>query len=238
MPRIKAYKGARGHIIPIDEARVATAFRCPWTNRVFGSKQGYVNHLRALRRDHIHVAARQRITQRLHADLINQPTFDDVVRWVETHPEFFFDMAASSRSHGRQDRIAAYRDRFWIRITHLALQWTDSASNTHSCPRGGTTNWGGRGIDGDGKPLPRGYPGWVGRIEYSTSHDLGFGSNVMRNVGIHTGTGGGSRDYHYGYSVTFFEADWPGLADRRLFHRLAEDGGLDAVRIGQPDYFK
>lgn len=238
MPRIKAYKGNRGHIIPVDEAKVATAYRCPWTNRVFGSKSGYVNHLRALRRDHIHAAVRQRIAERLHDDLRNQPTFDDVIAWIGNHPEFFFDMTAAGRSEGRQDRIAAYRDKFWIRITYLDLQWTDSASNTHACPRGGRTNWGGRGMDVDGKPLPRGYPGWTGRIEYRMSHDLGFGSTPMRNVGIHTGTGGSIRDHRYGYGVTIFEADWPGLANRRLFHRLAEDGVGETYRYGTPDYFK
>jgi hypothetical protein len=204
---------------------------------VFGSKSGYVNHLRALRRDHIHEAVRQRVVQRLHDDLRDQDTFDDIVAWTERHPEFFFDVACGTRSQGRQDRIAAYRDKFWIRITYLELQWTDSASNTHACPRGGHINWGGRGIDRDGRPLPRGYPGWTGRIEYRMSHDLGFGNTPMRSVGIHTGTGGSVRDYRYGYGVTFFEADWPGLARRRLFHRMAEDGGLETVRIGEPDYF-
>lgn len=238
MPRIKAYKGARGHIIPIDEAKVATAYRCPWTGRVFGSKTGYTNHLRVLRRDNIHAAIRQDIAKRLHEDLCNQPTFDDIVAWVETHPEFFFDAASWQRGEGRQDRIAHYRDKFWIKITYLDLQWTPNASNSHAHPRGGVTNWGGRAVDRDGKPLPRGYPGWTGRIEYRMSHDLGFGSDVMRGIGIHTGSGGGVKDLRYGYSVTFFDSDWPGIADRALFDRLAENGKSLAYRYGTPDYFR
>jgi hypothetical protein len=41
MPRIKAYKGNRS-IIPVEEARVSTAFRCPWTDKLFGAKQQFL----------------------------------------------------------------------------------------------------------------------------------------------------------------------------------------------------
>lgn len=243
MPRIKAYKGA-GKIIPLDEAKVATAFRCPWTKRVFGAKKDYVAHLKQLRRDRIHAAIRRNIFQRQHEDLWSQPSFEDMIAWVERNPDFFFDKAVGSRGEGRQDRIAAYRDKFWIRITYLSIQWTDSASNSHARPRGGFSNWGGRDKHPQtGEVLPRGYPGWTGQIEYQMSHDLGFGSDVMRGTGINTGTGGGRGDNCYGYGVTFFDSDWPAIAARKTEMKveavLAErNTGWDRVKYGEPRYFR
>ena len=237
MPRIKAYKGS-GKIIPLAEAKLVTAFRCPWTNRVFGNKRDYVSHLKMLRHDRMHAAIRRNILQRQHEDLWSQSTFGDIVSWIERHPEFFFDKGSDRRGHGRQDRIAAYRDKFWIRVTYLDLRWTDSASNSHRCPRNGVTNWGGRDFFKDGTPKPRGYPGWEGRIEYQISHDLGFGSDVMRDTGIHTGTGGSSNGCYYGYSVTFFDSDWPGLREFVVLGRLIEDVSWMSYKYGEPRYFR
>ena len=95
----------------------------------------------------------------------------------------------------------------------------------------------------DGTPRPRGYPGWGGRIEYQISHDLGFGSDLMRGIGIHTGTGGGIRDNRYGFDVKFFDSDWPGIASRRLQMKveavLSERGyGWDQIKYGEPRYFR
>ncbi len=242
MPRIKAYKGA-GKIIPISEAKIATAFQCPWTNKIFTAKKDYVSHLRKLRSDHIHAAIRRSIVDRQHENLRSQQSFEDLIGWIETHPEFFFDNAVGRRGDGRQDRIAAYRDKFWIRVTYLDIQWSSSISNTHSCPRGGVTNWGGRDTWPDGTTKPRGYPGWGGRIEYQLSHDLGFGSDVLRGTGIHTGTGGGTSDNRQGYDVKFFDTDWPGIAESarnsRVLTVLSEDGGRwDRVKYGTPHYFR
>lgn len=243
MPKIKAYKGDRGNIIPMDEAKVGTAYRCPWTNAVFGTKKGYVNHLRELRRNHIHANVRRAIVERQKQDLWSQPTFGDVISWVERHPEFFFDNAVGLGGHGRQDRIATYRDKFWIKITYLDLTWNNQISNTHSCPRGGTTNWGGRETWPDKTPKPRGYPGWGGRIEYQLSHDLGFGSDVMRGLGINTGTGGGIKDNRYGYDVKFFDDDWPEIAEvarnTRVLNVLSDDDQpWNRVKYGEPRYFR
>lgn len=237
MPRIKAYRGA-GKIIPVSEARVTTAFRCPWTGKLFSSKKDYLSHLRILRRDRIHAAIRRGITQRQHEDLWAQKSFDDIIAWIERNPDFFFDKACWHRGEGRQDRIAAYRDKFWIKITYLDLQWSDRISNSHSCPRGGVTNWGGRETYADGTTKPNGYPGWGGRIEFQLSHDLGFGSDVMRSTGIHTGTGGGIKHNRFGFDVRFFESDWPGLDELVVLGRLIEDRSWMRYKYGEPLYFR
>jgi hypothetical protein len=50
-------------------------------------------------------------------------------------------------------------------MTKLTItgKYQANVSNSHHCPIGGVTNWGGRGQDSEGKPLPTGYPGWQGQ---------------------------------------------------------------------------
>jgi hypothetical protein len=228
MPKIKAYKGA-GHIIPVDTAKIGNAFRCPWTKRIFGEKRAYVKHLKWLRENRMHSRIRATALLRKKDDLWNQPTFEDIIKWIEMNPEFIFDNGL--RESWRREGAEKYRDQFWIKITYLELRWEPLASNTHSCPRGEVTNWGRRE---EGKPT--GYPGFTGRIEYQLSHDIGFGSDVMRGLGVHTGTGGGISNNRFGYSVTFFDADWPSLTKNRLLDILG-DANWQHFRYGTPKYF-
>ena len=237
MPKIKAYKGNGGAIIPVDTAKVATAFRCPWTGEVFGTKKGYVSHLRDLRENRIHRAIRARIRNKIFEELINQPSFDKIIEWIETHPEFLFDGVIQNGRDRWGDRRAHLRDKFWVKITYLDVNWSDSVSNSHDCPRGGVTNWGRRDVLADGTPAPTGYPGWAGRIEFQLSHALGFGSDIMEPIGIHTGTGGGVEDKRYGYDVKFFASDWPGLEKNRVFEILKNERP-SGYRTGTPRYFR
>jgi len=232
MPKIKAYKG-NGAIIPIDDAKLGTAYRCPWTGKVFSAKKSYVSHLKVLRENRMHSAIRARIRQRVFEDLISQGDFNRIIQWVETHPEFFFDRAVGSRLNAKK-YIEEVRDKFWIKITYLDVRWNDSVSNSHNCPRGGVTCWSSREAE-DGRP--RGYPGWHGKIEFQLSHDLGFGSDVFRGLGIHTGTGGGTSDNRYGYDVKFFQSDWPGLEKFRMVSMLRDDSSSE-FKYGKPHYFK
>lgn len=76
----------------------------------------------------------------------------------------------------------------------LGLAWnitfSESVSNSHNAPEGYPTNWSSK------KSLPKGYPGWEGRvwIRYA-DHCRGFGSDPFPATLSHTGTGGGG-DYN------------------------------------------
>jgi hypothetical protein len=187
-----------------------------------------------LREDRIHRAIRTRIQHKIFEELINQSSFEKIIEWIETHPEFFFDRIIHNGRVGWRDRREHLRDKFWIKITYLDVSWSETVSNSHSCPRGGVTCWSSHEAK-DGRP--RGYPGWGGRIEFQLSHDLGFGSDVFRNVGIHTGTGGGINDNRYGYDVKFFASDWPGLEKNRIFEILKNERPA-SFRYGEPRYFR
>lgn len=233
MPAIKVYK-ANGKMVPVSEAKVAKAYQCPWTDKVFATKAAYRKHLSELRENRMHKRARENIRNRKLDDLINQTSFEDIVNWIETNPEFFFDSVIKFGHSGWANRRAHLREDFWIKITYLDLHWSDSVSNSHSCPRDGVTCWSSHEAK-DGRP--RGYPGWHGRIEFQVSHDLGFGSDVFRSTGIHTGTGGGGGNNCFGYDVKFFASDWPGVRGVAIGNKLANIM-QPSVKIGTAKYFR
>jgi len=228
MPKIKAYVGA-GALIPVDIAKVKTAYSCPWTKRVFRTKRDYVVHLSHLRRTRMHAMIARKRRDMLLEDLRHQISFDNIIRWIGIHPDFIWRNANPS---------VPMPEGFGIEITYLDLMHRDHISNSHSAPRGGVTNWGHRGVDRDGKPLPTGYPGWDGQIEYRITGEESaggrWGSDFMRCIGIHTGSGGGTGDRRYGYSVTFWDDDWPSI---KMYNALSEEN-LKGLRFGKPDYFK
>ena len=219
MPRIKAYKNgtSKRQLIPVETAKVSTAFRCPWTGKIFGEKRSYVMHLKELREQRMYRRARQARFEKVRVEFNGQKTWDDVIQWIENHPEFFFDLGMRSRVMSNPKPLD--RENLFIKITYLRLVWSPTASNTHSCPRNGKTNWGGRD---DGSP--RSYPGWEGRIEFQ-AHQFSpdgtlresspfSGSDLFDRSGINTGSGGARGKGGYAYGVTFFDADWPGITER------------------------
>ena len=235
MPKIKVYKD-NGNMIPVDSAKVGIGFQCPWTDRLFRTKHSYIKHLRDLRSmRHDRVRARTANNNRSlqFEELINQPSFDDIIQWVNHHPKFFYEQAVRSGSchFWSPEEIKNKSETFWMNITYLSLNWDSNASNTHSCPRNGVTNW-----DGD-KSKPKGYPGWRGKIEFKISDNVSFGSNIFHGLGLNTGSGGGIAVKRYGYEVTLFASDWPGLEKHSLFQILKGERPLSYV-YGTKNYFR
>lgn len=205
MPKLSVYK-AGNTMIPVADAKVATAYQCPWTDQLFDTKRTYVAHLAKLRKNRMHKNAQLRQRDKVFNEFINQPTFNHIIHWIETHPTFFFDGIARNAWWQTTKGLEKHREKFAIKIDLLKLNWQDSVSNSHDCPRGGVENF----CRKDDKPT--GYPGWRGRIEF-TIPQFGqsyFGSELFEGTGIHTGTGGGN-GRRYGYDVRFFASDWPQL---------------------------
>jgi hypothetical protein len=210
MPAVQVYKN-NGIMIPVDQAKQCKAYVCPWTKQLYATKRSYVAHLKRLRTDRMHRRAKELQHRRKLEDMWNQPNFDAVVRWIHNNPEVFW---ASAQKGCRQsaDKWNKIRDTFEIKITHLALSYSDMVSNSHVCTHNGVTNWGGNNKLKDGTAAPRGYPGFTGNIElHMPVEPLSFSSDVFRGTRICTGTGGGGGG-HYRYNVAFFLDDWPGIA--------------------------
>lgn len=114
----------------------------------------------------------------------------------------------------------------------FSLRYSDSVSNTHSCPHNGVTNWNQSHNRQKGLNLPEGYPGLHGRFDYSAEwyseweHYYPGGSDMWKGSRIHTGTGGGGgyKPYDpkekrgkglqsFGYDITIFFDDWPAMKE-------------------------
>lgn len=241
MPKIAVYSGA-GMVIPVDQAIETTAFRCPWTREVFESKNEFVSHLKRYRTNTIHRGILRKKRNVIFKDLINQDSFEKIIAWVENNPRFFLEQGLDRDPFSREKYKKSQPDfsDFWVKITYLSVSYNQSVSNTHSCPRGERTNWGGRETYADGTPVPRGFPGWQGRIEFQINPELKwatFGSRVFDGLGINTGSGGGISENRYGYSVSFFSADWPGL-EKSLIFEMLKDTPTRRFEYGTPRYFR
>lgn len=231
MPAIQVYK-SKGVMIPVSEAKQAKAFVCPWTKEIYATKRSYVTHLKNLRKNRMHHRAKELRRVRKLEDLWNQPTFTDVIKWINLNPEVFWENAKRNGWASDAARFDKIRDTFTITILQLDLDYSDRLSNSHSRPHNGVTNWGGRDVV-NGVPAPRGYPGFGGIITYKLSTDpVSFGSNVTANTRIHTGTGGIRGDHIYSYDVKFFLDDWPGIARgiQQEKDKHEHDGLVDMIK--------
>jgi len=247
MPAIKIYKG-KGIAIPVSEAVEAKGYQCPWTKKLFLTKKSYVSHLKTLREFRMHSRARANRERKLAEDFMNQSSFNDIVKWVELHSDFFYDRIKKTTFSGG---MRCAREDFFIEISHLDLHWSDSLSNSHSAPRGKPQNWDRKAVDKNGVPIPNGYPGWGGRIEFKVPKNAAFESRVFGTLGIHTGTGGGSgRDAYtiYGYDVKIFAEDWPDLFkaeheawEKKYVFNIVGDRPkpeFSRTQCGKPEYFR
>lgn len=214
MGKIKAYK-CDGVLVPVKDVKIVNAYQCPWTKRIFSTKASYVNYLAKLRADRTFKRIRNRRQNALFEEFIMQPDLESIVKWIELHPEFFFDRMIAHGRAGWGNRRAKFRDDFWIKIHSIELTYSHLLSNSHSCPRGGVTCWS-SWESKDGRP--RGYPGWGGYIKFQLSHDIS-GSDVFNTrIGINTGTGGGSGGNIYEYDLKMFADDWPGMKMMRFMN--------------------
>ena len=138
------------------------------------------------------------------------------------------------------------------KVKCVGLAWeithSDMVSNSHSSPEGYPQNWGGY-KDKDG--VPRGYPGWSGRVwvRYEKQSGYSWGSDPFNRALAHTGTGGGgsysgiwekvsSARYHrfghlrepgmypeihcFSWDFRIFDADWPLVMEHVLANHEKE----------------
>jgi len=72
------------------------------------------------------------------------------------------------------------------------LTWDNSVSNSHHAPQGYKTNWAGKAKHTNGTPVPRGYPGWYGRvwIRYTEEPESFDAGRNLERFRVYPGTGG------------------------------------------------
>lgn len=233
---------------------IITAYKCDEDGKIFEDKSKYTAHLRKLAR-HRNAQRRLKIAEAekdaVWAELYErEQSIDDWFQMVIDNQHLFWAEAAEGnrynwdrvgKKYGRGKNAPVMPMPKVLKIVH-SLRWSDSVSNSHSCPHDGVTNWGGR-VEG----APRGYPGWTGRVDWVVEwpkelEGMYLGSDLFSKGTFrtgrqraHTGTGGGgggrmSKEFNTwvqcpGYQLDIFASDWPGLAryheKRKMWNTLS-----------------
>ena len=156
------------------------------------------------------------------AELRIQPTWDEVIQWVNSNTQIFAEQAECRRTTIRP----------YFEITYLNLKYEKKVGNCHHCPFNGYTNW----FRDSSKETS--YPGFYGRIEFVNNIVINrmFSGNIFKNTGINLGSGGATPDRN-GYEVFLFDADWPGIVKERVFDIL-RDELVQEFTYGIPNYFR
>jgi len=235
---------------------IITAYKCDEDGKIFEDKSKYTAHLRKLAR-HRNAQRRLKIAEAekdaAWTELYErEQSIDDWMQMVIDNQHLFWAEAAAGDPYdwervgkklGRGKNAANLPMPRVLKITHN-MTWSDSVSNSHSCPVGGVTCWSSHEAK-DGRP--RGYPGWCGRIEWLVQWPKEFdgiylGSNLFSKGTFrsgrqraHTGTGGGggghfNKEFNTwcqrpAYDFRIYASDWPGLTryyqKRKMWNTLS-----------------
>lgn len=190
------------------------AYKCPDSGKIFEYKKDYDDY----RRNFLAIRRREKNKQKIIngynkilEDFRSTPrSWIEMGQWICDNTNVFVERAWLLDGHTTKPKP--------MKFTNVIINATyrEQCSNTHSAPFNGVTNWHSK------SDLPRGYPGWTGTIKlfYTGDYD-GFFSHMFEKTGLNFGSGGGgSGSYHSG--ITFFESDWPGLKEQRVFTLLSQ----------------
>jgi hypothetical protein len=173
---------------------------------------------------------------------MNKPIKENILKIYGRDPATLDELArcviAVIESQMNRDSFASRNGRGTRPYRVLGFAWDighgEMISNSHSSPEGLPQNWGAK------DHLPKGYPGWSGRVWIRYDEEpRSWGSTPFERTLTHTGTGGAggysgpwegissARFRRYGHSnkkgaypeincyswdYRFYEADWPALA--------------------------
>ena len=190
--------------------------------KLFEDHQDYLSHLRLLSRARATVRTNLKIKQEheQHCLLMGQ------VKSISELHTFLIDNWHRYDDDDNKSTLEAIQ---------FSVKWQDRIANTHSCPRGGITNW------GQNKSLTTGYAGWHGRLTFAvTTKTSDRSSSQFEQLPIHSGTGGcssyaknsdGSRSISYAYDVILWADDFPALfAEHEKSVNWVELGGVPQDR--------
>jgi len=195
--------------------------KCRVTGKLFEDKdlKKYAIHLKNLRADRAEKLHLARIRDTFSNWLKEEK---EVILFPEDIPEWFLKNqrkimdAVSAGLLPDASKPVMYDKRFFKTdiFTELNFEkpvYKASVSNSHVCPHNGVENWS-RETD-----KPMGYPGWTtyvrGTLDRNKKHIHNCPvTSALNMVGLRTGSGGGGCE-RWGYGVSIFLADWPGLKE-------------------------
>lgn len=204
-------------------------WKCPQSGKLFEEQQKYKNHLAVLARARRKVKRENYIKTAFFEWLDDERTnkildVSDIPQWLMDNQQTIMDAV-----NVVPGRWASFSDKFadgdlFTKITFDRAAWSLNLSNSHSCPKGGVQNWGGRETFADGAPKPTGYAGWGTRLHGSLKRNKKLMSSypysgLFNIVGIYTDTGGGGNE-SFGYDAKIWAQEWPAAASAVTFAKL------------------
>ena len=194
--------------------RQQTIWICRKTSAKFWTREEFREHLLQLRATSTLKRRRENLIATCEAFAKGCSSIEELENWLDT--------SGFIASYAKLSDRKAVIDAGNFKFTGIQV---GPCSNSHSAPHGLPTNWGGR------QGGPRSYPGISCRITFSGSVKgewyLGVG-DVIKRLGICTGTGGSGNGKTYSYDCTIWAAHFPRLYDRLLALQVAKSIGIDA----------
>lgn len=190
--------------------------KCRFTGKLFEEKdrKKYIAHLKKLREQLAEERAIERTKKTFKRWLANEKKKihrpEDIPAWFLKNQRIIMDGANAGFGDRPFKSDKFFKSDEFTKFVFTGLRYYKNASNSHVCPDKGVTNWCGKQSD-----KPTGYRGWTGHVDGTLKRDkkncssYPFGA-ALNAVGIKTGSGCGGND-NWGYGITIFLDDWPGL---------------------------
>jgi hypothetical protein len=205
---------------------IIQAWKCPRTGLLFEHTDEYLNHLRVLAAASLEQKRAAKIRAARTAWFTNMreqiTNFDEFKQFLFDNWEYF---CRNAHDHDWVTNKKQFNYDEWRRpaeITLSLLRYSQHRSNSHGCPIGGVTNWG-----GDKPGAPRGYPGWHAQLEIKFTPPANKNqnrttllSNYFSGSSIHCGSGSGGTNC-VTQEVTFWASDWPTMSKIRDIEQMA-----------------
>ena len=200
-------------------------YQCPFTGAIFYGKPMYVKHLREHRKGLRALREEKRVLVQWGEELAQASkevgNLNELAEWFIMHHWALYSIACDS--FGRKiTRNTA--DPIIVKLKFENFDFSERTRNTHSCPKGGETNW---SCEVD---RPRGYPGVRGKLKiWSIKGDHGYWvSDALKAASICTGIGGGGgivennpSVVRFEYDATIWLDDWKALGENFSFAKLS-----------------
>ena len=233
-----------------------TVWKCDHTGKLFEDHDKYKRHLRKLARERQQRRKLEIVVSEADAwwaaAYEREMSISEFKNFIIENQSRFWQEAARAQGYNWSKVGKTYQGTVCpvprlLEFAKFDLVWSDSVSNTHSCPHNGVMNWGCKA------DKPVGYPGWRGRVEWIVEfpeewRGVYLGGDLFRGqrTRCHTGTGGGGSSGHskqyncytqqYGYEFKLYAADWPGMARGESKRQFAEvlEGSRNSTSIFVP----
>lgn len=202
---------------------IIQVYKCDVDGKLFQDRKKYIKHLKVIAGDNRMKRLEKKLKEEkeIFLDKMGQvSSITELENFIRDNWKWF---VINGSCYRRWDRLSNNEFHEYVEVSFQGLRWSETVSNSHSCPRLGVENFDTRAEYNAGKPTA--YPGWQGSITIRVKPPLtkykgkeylkdGWGGDYFAETSINTGSGGGGHKnnlefVNYSYDVKLFAADFP-----------------------------